>query len=267
MLSAKTCDILALCALAAIGSLAAVRVMLMMRKWPITPLQSFLFAVNYTLGRVLWRTTIHGRLPRTGADRGAVIVCNHRCPLDPSFIALTGPRVIHWMVAREYCDYFWFRGLLKACGAIPVKRGETDTAAAKEAIRLLQRGELVGIFPEGRINTTERLLLPGRPGAALLALKARVPVIPCYIDGAPYDGTTLGCLTMPARVRLIIGNPIDLSRYYAREGERKVIDELSRRFLCAIAQLAGRPDYRPELAGRSANTLPANDENDSRQWN
>ena len=52
------------------------------------------------------------------------------------------------------------------------------------AIRYAQEGGLVGLFPEGRVNTTDELLLPGRPGAALIALRARVPVIPCYVQGA-----------------------------------------------------------------------------------
>ena len=43
-------------------------------------------------------------------------------------------------------------------------------------------------------------------GAALIALKARAPVIPCYIHGAPYDDTALGCLLMPAAVRLVFIN-------------------------------------------------------------
>ena len=53
------------------------------------------------------------------------------------------------------------------------------------AIRLCQAGELVGLFPEGRINGGVNPLLPGRPGVALIALNARVPVVPCYIKGIP----------------------------------------------------------------------------------
>ncbi len=247
MLSAETGNILAFCLLAGLGSAGGVRVILMLRRSPLTPLQSVLYAINYAVNRLLWRTSVRGRLPPLGAA-GAVIVCNHRCPLDPSFIALTGPRVIHWMVAREYCEYPPFRGFLGTCGAIPVNRGGTDTSAAKAAIRLLEEGELVGIFPEGRLNTTGRTLLPGRRGAAMIALKARATVIPCHIEGAPYDGTTLGPLLMPARVRLTIGPPLDLSPFFGREGRREALDEATRRMLCAIARLAGDENYRPELA-------------------
>ena len=84
----------------------------------------------------------------------------------------------------------------------------------------------------------------------MIALKARVPVVPCYCSGVRYDGTMLGALRTPARVRTVIGAPIDLSAYYGREGEREVLEELTLQFLRAIAGLAGRPDFEPGLAGR-----------------
>jgi 1-acyl-sn-glycerol-3-phosphate acyltransferase len=250
MLSAETSDILAICVLAALASSLAGWVVLTLRRSPFSPVQSVLYAVNYVLARVLWRVRIHGRFA-IRSDQGAVIVCNHRCPLDPSFIALVALRVVHWMVAKEYCQSWAFGKLLRLCETIPVSRGGIDTAATRAAIRIVQQQGLVGILPEGRINTTSQTLLPGRSGAALIALKARAPVVPCYIHGAPYDGTTLGCLLMPAAVRLEIGEPIDLAPYFGREDDRAVLEELTLRFLGAIARLAERPDFQPQLAGRS----------------
>jgi 1-acyl-sn-glycerol-3-phosphate acyltransferase len=241
MLSDRNSDFLALCVLVALGSLLAGWVVLKLRRSPFSPAQSFLYALNYVLARILWRVRIRGRFP-IPPDQGAVIVCNHRCPVDPSFIALVVPRVVHWMVAKEYCESLGFRKLLRTCEVIPVSRGGVAAAATKAAIRLVEQRGLVGIFPEGRINTSSQMLLAGRPGAALIALKARAPVVPCYIHGAPYDGTTLGCLLMPASVRLEIGQPIDLSPYFGRENDRDVLDELTRQFLGAIAALAGTPD-------------------------
>ncbi len=249
MLSASFGDILAICVLAFLGIAAAGWIVVVVRRWPFSPIQSFLYALNLAIARVLWRAQICGGFP-VAPGRGAVIVCNHRCPLDPSFIAITVPRVVHWMVAKEYCEHPAFRWLLRTAGVIPVSRGGIDTAATKSAIRLAEGGGLIGIFPEGRLNTTRQTLLPGRSGAALIALRARVPLVPCYIHGAPYNGTTLGCLFMSASVRLTIGPPLDLSPYYDRAREREVLEEVTHRLLREIARLAGDCDFQSQLAGR-----------------
>ncbi|OHB83480.1 MAG: hypothetical protein A2V98_05160 [Planctomycetes bacterium RBG_16_64_12] len=238
------------------GLLGVLYLGLLLLRSPFTPVQSFLYGLNILLTRILWGARISGRLP-VAPGEGAVIVSNHRSSIDPSFIALATDRVVHWMVAREYWRIRILGWFFRVCAAIPVSRGRVDTAATRSAIRLAQNGGLVGLFPEGRINTTDRLLLPGRPGAALIALKARVPVVPCYVSGSPYDGTYWGCLFMSARVRLTIGRPIDLSEYYGREKEREVLETLTRRFLMEIARLAGAHDYPPELAGRFCQPGPA----------
>ncbi len=246
MLSAAASQVLAFCVFGGLAAALLGRVLWMVRRSPFSPAQSLFYALNYILVRCLWRTRIIGA-PAVPPDRGAIFVCNHRCPLDPAFIALSVPRVIHWMVAREYYEYPPFRPVLQLCGAIPVRREAVDLAATKAAVAVLRQGGLVGILPEGRINDTAELLLPGQLGAAWLALRTGVPIVPCYIQGAPYDGTTLGCLLTPAKVTLRIGQPIDVSPYLARRGDREVLEELTRRLLCAIAELAGRPDYQPQI--------------------
>jgi 1-acyl-sn-glycerol-3-phosphate acyltransferase len=122
------------------------------------------------------------------------------------------------------------------------------------AVRYAARGDLVGVFPEGRINDTDRVLLPGRPGAALIALRANVPVVPCYVTGSPYDGTSWGFFFMPARTHVIVGKPIDMSEYYDHHPDRELLETITRRFLIEIAKLAGVPNYKPELAGRKWKT-------------
>jgi 1-acyl-sn-glycerol-3-phosphate acyltransferase len=94
-------------------------------------------------------------------------------------------------------------------------------------------------------------MLPGRSGAALIALRARVPVVPCFVDGAPYDGTALGSFFMAAKARIVVGQPIDLSPYYGREGDKTVFQELTKKFLVEIAKLAGATSFEPRLAGRN----------------
>lgn len=219
--------------------------------WP----QVVLAMINWFYVRLIWRTTIVGRIPEMG-DKGLVIVCNHVSGVDPMFIQVAMKRVVHWMVAREYTDRNSIGWFFRIVEAIPVNRRGVDTAATKMAIRLCQEGEPVGMFPEGRINKTDDLLLPGRPGAALVALRAGVPVVPCFVRGAPYDGNEFRSFRTFARTHLTIGHPMDLSEEIAayEDGDatddKDILNALTLRFLREIAALAGEPDYEPQLAGR-----------------
>ena len=170
----------------------------MLRRSPFSPVQSALYALNYVLMRVLWRAQIRGRFP-IPPGQGAVIVCNHRCPLDPSFIA------DHGAPSRPLDGG---QGILRIPGLPPAPaslRGDSRQSRGRRYGRH-EGGHSSGrraaswsaCFPKDASTRPSRLLLPGRPGAAMIALKARAPVVPCYIHGAPYDGTTLGCLLMPA---------------------------------------------------------------------
>jgi 1-acyl-sn-glycerol-3-phosphate acyltransferase len=220
-----------------------------MRRTHYTLPQAIWYFINLAVNKLRWRTTVSGTLP-IGPDQGAVIVCNHRSGIDPLLIQMATERVVHWMVAGEYFEYRIMAACFRSLGSIPVGRRGVDTAATKLAIRLAKEGKLVGLFPEGRINTTDALLLPGRPGAALIALKAGVPVIPCYIEGAPYNGSALGPFLMTAHARVTIGQPIDLSSYFGREHDREVLAELTKRFLKEIAHLAKNDAFEPQLAGK-----------------
>lgn len=237
--------------IAILAAIAVTAIALFVWWWkrsPLTLAQTLLWSANYLIAKLLWDTQVEGELPRHG---GAIIVANHRSSVDPSFIQIAIRRVVYWMVAREYCEMPGLGPVLRTFQVIPVGRGGIDTAATKLAIRLAQEGGLIGMFPEGRINEThDPILLPGRPGVALVALKARVPIIPVWISGSPYDGTPTGPLKMRAHVRVKIGPTIDISPYFDREKEEGVTQEISLRVLKELARLAGDPDFQPQLAGR-----------------
>lgn len=213
--------------------------------WPQLPF--YLLYVVYA--RIVWRATINRPLPVVPGE-GAIVVSNHVSSIDPAFIQMGTDKVVHWMVAREYSLSPWMAWIFRITQSIPVNRSGVDTAATKMAIRYVRQGDVVGIFPEGKINTTDKLLLPGLPGAALIALKCGVPVIPCYIADAPFDGTEFGCLLMTARTRCVVGDPIDLAEYKDRPHDRELLAEVTRRFLIEIARLAGVEDFEPEIVGR-----------------
>ncbi len=219
------------------------------------PWDLFLFYVlDMLYTRLLWRTRIVGGPFPVPDDGGAVVVSNHRGPIDPAFVNLASRPWVHWMVAKEYFAWPLVGGVLRGLRCIPVGRTGVDTAATKQAIRLVKEGGFLGMFPEGQLNATDDLLLPGRPGAALIALKGEVPVIPCYLEDTPNDGTTLGFLWPPARAVVHIGPTIDTTPYLRRleQGDeiKEVQVDLTRHLLCEIAALAGVDDYQPQIAGR-----------------
>ncbi len=211
--------------------------------------QGILWITALTIVRLLWRARLPRRLP-VGSEQGAVVICNHRSSIDPFFLQVCFDRPMHWMVAREYCEHPAFGWFLRTCEVIPVSRSGSDMAATRAAIRYAERGDLISMFPEGRINMTEQLMLPVRPGAVMVAMRARAPLLPCYIDGSPFGGTPWSPFFMSARVRLHFGEAIDLSPYYDGEQSDELVKELMTRGVKEIARLAGQLDFEPEFAGR-----------------
>jgi len=214
-----------------------------------SPFQCLLWAVAYVLCKILWRTRWLNELPLPPGQNG-IIACNHRSSVDPFFIQTAIDRKTHWLVAREFCDHPAFRWFLSACEVIPVSRGGVDTAAIKSAIRLAAAGELVGMLPEGRINMSGDFLLPARPGAALVAFKAGVPVVPCYIHGAPYWRYPWSPLLMSARVEVRFGKPLYPATASGADGEEENAEAFTLEILKSIADLAGQKNFVPRLAGR-----------------
>ena len=229
-------------------------VFVVLSRRPLTPAQNFLMLINRFCTSFLWRTFAPREVPLP-AGRGGVIVSNHRSSIDPCFLQRSTQRPIHWMVAREYVEHPAFRGFLKTCEVIPVNRGGIDTTAIRLALDYVRAGGLVGMFPEGHINMTDRLFLPVRPGAAMVAIKTRAIVLPCYMTGSPYGGTAWSPLFIPARVTVRYGETIDAAEYADRiaagEDEGQLTRELLLRSLQAIASLAGQGDFVPEIAGRN----------------
>ena len=132
---------------------------------------------------------------------------------------------------------------------IPVNRGGVDTAATKAAIRMLQDGEMVGMFPEGRINMSDDFMLPVRPGAILIAQKAQVPIIPCLIEGSPYRDSAWSPLFMRARVRVHFGKKVGPPP--AEGADESAVRDTMLHVVRELASMAGVAHFEPTLAGRN----------------
>jgi 1-acyl-sn-glycerol-3-phosphate acyltransferase len=121
-----------------------------------------------------------GNVPETGP---LVVCANHVAWWDPVLVSCSNRRVIHWMAKGELFRYPIFGPLLKCALAFPVDRGKPDMSAVRDSLAVLKGGGVVGIFPEGTRQRGRGLLGEMLPGAALIALRGRSPVVPVAIRG------------------------------------------------------------------------------------
>ena len=147
-------------------------------------------------------------LPKSGA---AILVSNHISGLDPIMLQAASSRLIVWMMAKEYYELKSMNWFFKIVEAIPVNRGSRDSASTRAAIRALEAGRILGIFPEGKIETTHELL-PFHVGVAMMALKTGVPVYPAYLDGTTRGKEIAPAVLHPNHVTLRFGPRIELDR-------------------------------------------------------
>ncbi len=112
-------------------------------------------------------------LPKSGA---AILAPNHITAIDPFGAAQPTKRRVHYMAKKESFEKNPLRWYMLAGNSFPVDRHKTDLQAIKTALRLLQNGQLLVIFPQGTRGGQEV-----KGGTSLIALKAKVPVIPVGI--------------------------------------------------------------------------------------
>jgi 1-acyl-sn-glycerol-3-phosphate acyltransferase len=239
-------NVLGLIALA-IVFLGLIAVLICQARTEYTFVQSVLYVLCCMLTKVLWRAKVVNKIP-VPPGQGALIAANHRSSIDPFFVQISSRRVVHWLVAHEFFELRFIGYFLRQTGAIPTTRAGTDTKATREAIRFAQHGELVGVLPEGKINQTDdTFMLPVRAGAAMIAIRAGVPIVPCYIDGAPFRKTFWSPFLRRAKVRIEYGRPIPVPENVAEESRREVAEQMILEVVAELAHLANRPDFKPTL--------------------
>jgi len=134
----------------------------------------------------------------------ALLFANHQNYLDPLSIGCYVRPRIRAMAKKELFTSKFVCWVLDVCGAFPIDRGNADLSAIKTAIRALQNDDKLLIFPEGTRNFTTTPL-PVKPGAIMIAIKAKAPVIPVFVKGPSKLFGTIEMTAFP---------PMDLSQYY-----------------------------------------------------
>ncbi|MFP5020585.1 lysophospholipid acyltransferase family protein [Pseudonocardia phyllosphaerae] len=203
------------------------------------------FVLLGPLMRLFCRPSIVGaeNVPRDG---GAILASNHLAVADSFFLPLMLPRRVTFLAKREYFTGPGLRGWLSkqffsGVGQVPVDRsgGSAARAAMDTAVRLLNEGKLLGIYPEGTRSPDGRLY-KGKTGVARMALEAGVRVIPVAMVGTDRVNPIGSKMWRPLKVRIVIGEPIDFSRYEGMAGDRFIERSMTDEIMYALMELSGQ---------------------------
>jgi 1-acyl-sn-glycerol-3-phosphate acyltransferase len=182
-------------------------------------------------------------VPETGP---AILASNHLSFADWLFMPLALDRRVTFIAKSDYFTGVGLKGwaqkrFFAGTGQVPIDRrgGKASEGALRAGLKVLERGELFGIYPEGTRSHDGRLY-KGRTGVARLALLAGVPVIPTAVIGtdiiAP-PGRIVHKIVSPT-VRF--GKPLDFSRYAGMSEDRFILRSITDEVMYAIMELSGQ---------------------------
>ena len=195
--------------------------------------------------KVLFRPWVDGadRIPETGA---AIFASNHLSFSDSIFLPLVVPRKMTFLAKADYFTGVGLKGRLtraffKGAGQLPVDRsgGRASNAALEAGLKVLEAGDLLGLYPEGTRSPDGRLY-KGKTGVARMALEGGVPVIPVAMINTDKVQPTGRIIPRIMRVGIKIGEPLDFSRYRGMEDDRFVLRSITDEIMYALMELSGQ---------------------------
>ncbi|MGB8385042.1 MAG: lysophospholipid acyltransferase family protein [Dermatophilaceae bacterium] len=195
--------------------------------------------------KLIFRPWVDGEenFPRTGP---AIFASNHLSFSDSFFLPVMCPRRITFPAKMEYFTGRGIKGRLtawffKGIGQIPIDRsgGAASEAAIESGLRVLRRGELFGIYPEGTRSPDGRLY-KGKTGIARMALEAGCPVIPVAMVNTDKAQPTGQKVPNIVRIGMRIGKPLDFRRYEGLENDRFVLRSITDEIMYELMLLSGQ---------------------------
>lgn len=201
------------------------------------------YLVAGPLLKTLFRPWVVGQenIPKTG---GVILASNHLSVIDSVFLPLYLDRPISFLAKSEYFTGKGLKGwmtrvFMKATGQLPIDRsgGKASEASLNTGLRVLGGGDLLGIYPEGT-RSPDGKMYRGRTGVARMVLEAGVPIVPvAMIDTEKMMpiGTTLPRVR---RIGIIIGKPLDFSRFEGMEGDRFILRSITDELMYELQKLS-----------------------------
>ncbi|MEW8201833.1 MAG: lysophospholipid acyltransferase family protein [Candidatus Thiodiazotropha endolucinida] len=166
------------------------------------------------------------RLPQTD---GAIVVSNHISGLDPLLMLASSNRPLRFLIAREQYERFGLQWLFRAVGCIPVDRENSPEKAMRQAIKALLDGEIVALFPHGKIHLDSDPPRKIKAGAARLAALTGLPLVPLRITGVSGQGGVMLPVFMRGHAQI---HPLPVI-----EATGQSPDSLNQAIQCALDQI------------------------------
>lgn len=195
--------------------------------------------------RVMFRPWVRGveNIPSSGA---AILASNHLSFSDSIFLPLQLRRPVTFLAKSEYFTGKGIKGALtrwffKSTGQLPIDRsgGKASEASLNTGLGVLAEGHLLGIYPEGTRSPNGRLFR-GRTGIARMALESKVPVIPVAMIDTEKVQPIGKRVPRVRRVGIVIGAPLDFSRFEGMEGDRIVLRAVTDEIIYELQKLSGQ---------------------------
>jgi len=199
---------------------------------------------TYSRGLVSWEVRGKENIPLTGP---VIVVANHVHLLDPALLVINFPRWIIFMAKEELFRYPFLRILIRWSQAVSVRRKGTikdKRQVLEQAKDILERGLVMGTFPEGK-RSREGKLIMGKPGPAVIALRAGVPLLPVGIIGTE----RIKWISWPWKrphIIINIGQPFEFPSVEGRLNRaiRRASTELMMKKIAALLPLERQGVYR-----------------------
>jgi 1-acyl-sn-glycerol-3-phosphate acyltransferase len=156
-----------------------------------------------------------------------VVVCNHTAGIDPILVQAACPFEIRWIMAQDMRSPR-LRFIWDWTAVIFVDRAGRDAGGAREAVRHLKAGGVLGIFPEGRIERPQRRLLPFQAGVGMIIRRSGADALLVSIEGTPTTPTAWGSLWLSSRARVRFLERVSYAG--ADLGAAEIAEDLRRRF-------------------------------------
>lgn len=138
-------------------------------------------------------------LPQSGP---AIVAANHISGLDPLLLIAASDRPLRFIIASEQYHRFGLTWLFRAVGCIPVDRKGRPERAFRAALKALDQGDVIALFPHGTIHLDSDPPRRIKPGAIRLAQLADCPITPVRIEGARAQGDIFLPLLLRARAKI-----------------------------------------------------------------